>query len=234
MILSYFEYKERNYPFYSNDFVIPKYNMYYEGEQEIEMKMNSKKSWPCPVATDVLLCTSECTPTPCSDYPDFRDGGCEKQEVDTVNRQEGKTQMNTNSERDYTKSRLYGVSNDKTCALRIQFKVDEYLGPRTYKDLIDWVTNGKYTLDTKQTNIVDSQSVEYSWFADPMSGIVWNGKGVADHKGYGAAMAAKKIAYQSAMDIIMTSDAAAGLAALQAFEAWGPTPAVSITNASAQ
>lgn len=179
------------------------YLKYIDGEKEI---MNGCAPTKCGFEFATLK-----WPAPC-------DMGCDQQEVALGNRQEGKTPMNT--ERDYLNRRLRDVNLDLTDGLRKQFLVDEYLGPRTYKELIAWVTGGQYTLDAKKTAYIDETVATESWFIDPMSGITWTGRGVEDRPNYNLASAARKKAYQAAQDIVNTGDAAAGLAALNEFAAF--------------
>lgn len=144
-------------------------------------------------------------------------------------KQEGKTQMNTNTERDYLARRVECVSYDLDSKLEKQFNLGKNTNPRTYKDLIDWVTNGKYTLDTKITGKIDAiVADDETYYGSSFDGIVWTGAGfTVDHAGYVIARKAMQAARTVARDVVMTQDATAGLAALNAFEAWTYTaPAV--------
>lgn len=150
-------------------------------------------------------------------------------DINRCEKQEGKTQMNTNTERDYLARRVESVSYDFDSKLEKQFNLGKNTNPRTYKDLIDWVTNGKYTLDTKITGKIDAIIADdETYYGSSFDGIVWTGAGfTVDHAGYVIARKAMQAARTVARDVVMTQDATAGLAALNAFEAWTYTaPAV--------
>lgn len=176
-----------------------------------------------------LCFMDECPPTPA--LPTLGDIlGCKPST--RCQEQEGKTQMNTNTERDYLARRVESVSYDLDSKLEKQFNLGKNTNPRTYKDLIDWVTNGKYTLDTKITGKIDAiVADDETYYGSSFDGIVWTGAGfTVDHAGYVIARKAMQAARTVARDVVMTQDATAGLAALNAFEAWTYTaPAVTPT-----
>lgn len=193
----------------------------YQGE-EVEVSTNGKLTMEDFMKAKKALEAANCPmndfcvamPTPfgfCAQAnPAPFDMGC--------NKQEGKTPMNT--ERDYLNRRLREVNSEVSDGLRKQFNIDQDLGPKTYKELIAWVTGGQYTLDAKKTACIDETVATESWFIDPMMGITWTGRGVEDRPNYVLAQAARKKAYQAAQDIVNTGDAAAGLAALNEFAAF--------------
>lgn len=166
-------------------------------------------------------CTTASTPVRPSVIAWLDDCECEK-------KQEGKTPMTTNTERDYLARRLTEVHYELIHELTKTYNIGVYTGPRTYKELIDFITNNKYTLDTKRTTVVDAQVAdEEYWATNAMEGIIWNGRGVEDRKTYDLAKKALEDAKVTARDVIMTSDAAAGLAAFNTFKTWTYTaPAV--------
>jgi len=133
--------------------------------------------------------------------------------------QEGTTPMNnTYPERDYLNRRLSDVRTNHRIALQKQFHIHDHTGPHTYKELIDWVKNGKYTLDEKLTKIVDTND---EWRHEPFYGIVWTGRGFTnDFAGFEVAEEALQKAYTKAKDIINTQYPEHGLEALREFEAW--------------
>lgn len=170
------------------------------------------------------LCFSECTtqiaPTVAFTQQYYDEPRCKEQE--------GKTQMNTNTERDYLARRVETVYYELEAGLAKQFHLHGNTNPPTYKQMIDWVKNDKFTLDVKITAKIDAIEADEPYYGSFLDGIVWNGAGFsADREGYNVARKVLVTARTTARDIVMTQDATAGLAALNAFEAWTYTaPAV--------
>lgn len=140
-------------------------------------------------------------------------------------KQEEENSMTANTERTYLNNRLNDVRYDHMDRNAVDFRIHNSDQPRTYKELIDAIKNDKYTLDTKATAKVDEamedQNRAYSPWG-PMFGIKFDIPTAPDHDGWKKADTALTKAYTAAKDIINTADAAAGLKALQDFEAWTP------------
>lgn len=135
----------------------------------------------------------------------------------------------TATQRDYLLSRLSNAAYPKYNELDKLFHRFVDNTPKTYKDLIDAIKNDKFTIDAKIAKRVDAAAdaerdedeCNYN-YRGPFYGIVWAGDQF-DDKAWLAARNESEKQQRAAKDIIMTGDAAAGLAALQAFEAWLPT-----------
>jgi hypothetical protein len=153
--------------------------------------------------------------------------------------QEGKTPMRYNetnayasvsapksdisTQREYLLNRLENAFYSKDSELEKFFNLHIDNSPKNFQELIDAIKGGKYTIDKKAQQALDNaKEDDEQWYSGPLYGFVWEGL-QADYDGYHAARDAKKKQKTVATDVIMTGDAAAGLAALQAFEAWMPT-----------
>jgi hypothetical protein len=160
-------------------------------------------------------------------------------------KQEGKTPMRYNEtnayasvsapksdiavQREYLLARLNDAWYPKERQLEQFFNLYADNTPKTYKDMIDAIKNGKYTIDKKieknlETHLEDTEDDEFGGelYWGPLYGIIWDGPKI-DRDGYNKAREAARVEKTKANDIIMTGDGTAGLAALQAFEAWMPT-----------
>ncbi len=184
--------------------------------QDIEKTMLCKYDSICAIAT-TCPAPQACLPTP-TNYGygvKCKAKSCEKQEVENT--------MNTNSERDYLARRLENVAYGKDFSML--FNLNSPTTPSTYKELIDWIKNGKYELDEKRTKFIDAtiENQDGSWYGNAFDGIKFTANPQPDFDGYAKAKVEAKKLHQNAKDIIMTADAAAGLKALQDFEAWMPT-----------
>lgn len=131
--------------------------------------------------------------------------------------------------RDYLLNRLENARYPKERGFTDTFNlyVDNF--PKTYKELIDVIKNGKYTIDSKiekQLAAVEADPSD-SWYAGAFAGFIWDGP-KADRPGYDQAVKDLKDRQIKARDTIMVKDADAGLAALEAFEAWTPTVATTV------
>lgn len=130
-------------------------------------------------------------------------------------------------QREYLIGRLESASYPKREKLTDLFNLYVNNAPKSYKELIDAIKNDKFKLDAKRTARIDQRLEDldddepYYGGIDAYDGILWDGP-QPDTKGYGAATVEMQKQYTASKDAIMTGDAAAGLAALQAFEAWLP------------
>lgn len=215
-MLTFQEYKKNCSKFCTVEKAKKMYAMYIKDEEEI---MGQSLT-----LGDMLKCKQALTaantqniqfvsyPTPC----------CDNIPV-CIQEQEGTTTpMNTNDERNYLNRRLDDTIRLHDRDLYKQFHIGENTMPKTYKDMIDWVKNGKFEIDAKSAKNIDAcieeAGVYYGSFLD---GIIWTGCGFkVDRESYDAGHKVMRKALQEAKDIVNTSDAAAGLKALQTFEAW--------------
>jgi len=135
--------------------------------------------------------------------------------------------------RDYLLKRLASADYPKDVELLKFFNLYVDNTPKTYKDMIAIIQAGTYTIDPKiaarvAANEADADDEDECAFPfGPFHGIIWPGP-VADRKGFESALVEKEKQYRAAKDAVMVSDAATGLAAIQAFEAWMPVTPVAI------
>lgn len=128
------------------------------------------------------------------------------------NQKEGKTTMYghmDNPERHYLASRLDSEYGTHSESLRKTFKLYED-APETAEDMIERIKAGNYQLKDKKDRCPYSR---------PSSAIIWRAPGEQpDQDGFKAAEKKLDAALTTARDIIMTSDAEKGLAALTEFK----------------
>ena len=187
---------------------------YFDGEKEIEMK-----KFPSPFD---LVSTTECVAPAvvckidcCEDMP------LKKKEQTMA------CETDTQVQRRYFFDRLMNAGYVKLDELAKMFHLYDSTKPTSYKELIDWIKNDKFTLDTKVTAKIDVDIENNNFYCSPFDGIVWNGRGfINDFDGYAAAKAGMDKARTSAKDTIMSAATGADMAkAVADFEAWTPTPA---------
>lgn len=205
------------------------YNLYISGEVEVltEGKITMKdvmKAKQALVAADIPASHFvPCTGVMANMFAMDIAACCNTQ---PCQKEENPMTCDTNTERAYLKRQLEQATYAKRNDLLKMFHVHDTISPRTYAELIDWVKTGKYTLNTKETAKVDAAVAADGWYGSFVDGILWNGRGFTnDWAGYHAAEEVRVQQQTIAERIIMTGTAAEGLAALQAFEAWLPTPA---------
>lgn len=121
--------------------------------------------------------------------------------------------------------------DSRVALLRDMFNIHAPIAPKTSKELLDAMKNGKYTVDQAK---VDAQTKFFAaegddrddlWsedINDRYYGITFTDLPVADMKGYNAAYEAYRKLVQDTRDSIMIGTPAEGLAALRAFELWMP------------
>jgi hypothetical protein len=217
-MLSFQEYRKQNCKgFLNTKRAKEMYSMYVKGEEEIMGQSLTMKDICMAKEALVKACvpmqfvSNSVNMTPAQFYG-----------LECCNEQEGTTPMNTNTERDYLNRRVSNVFSTLDRSLEKQFHLGENTYPKTYKELIDWIKNDKYELDKHQTKIIDACVEENGQFYGAFyEGIIWTGCGFkVDRKGYDTAREVLCKEYQAVKDVINVSDAAAGLKALQEFEAW--------------
>jgi hypothetical protein len=136
-------------------------------------------------------------------------------------------QSDVATQRDFLLKELDLADYPKQKELQKLFNLNVDNTPKTYKEVIDIIKAGTYTIDPKIAKKVDAFDLSDNgndlddYHYGPMYGIVWPGP-VSDWDGYHTAEKEKSKQYSAAKRIIMTGDAAAGLKALQDFEAWLP------------
>lgn len=137
------------------------------------------------------------------------------------------------SQREYFSDRLQSAFYPKQKELEKLFNLYVDNTPPNYKQLIDAIKNDKFKVDPKAVKqlelINEDDGAEYFW--GPLHGIIFDGP-QRDPKGFSLAYEEMKKQKTVAQDTIVAGDAAAGLKALQDFEAWLPTPAVTTTTTS--
>lgn len=145
--------------------------------------------------------------------------------VDSCCNQEKGNNPMSNTERDYLNRRINDIMHTKRAELSKQFHLYEEIGPKNYKELIDWVKTGKYTIDLKISKRIEAlEADDEDFYRGPFYGIVWNGRGyVNDYDGYAVAEKELEKARTAAKDVVNTLDAAEGLKAVQSFETWSYT-----------
>lgn len=112
--------------------------------------------------------------------------------------------------------------------MRDAFRIDLDNTPKTAKDLVEGIKSGKYTVDATKQAIQDIDMKGQYYDNDPLYAMNWGGLD-PDRLGYDTALASFKEKLKAAKDTIMIGDPTAGLAALQALEAWSP-PATAAAN----
>lgn len=138
-------------------------------------------------------------------------------------KKEEENSMTTNPERDYLRRELNNIKYRKDDDLEKTFRIHSTGNPKTYDELIAAIKDGKYEIDTKAAKIVDARKAADEFIPwGPMYGIKFKLDDAPDHDGHHKAYNAMKVAFTTAERIIMTADAAAGLKALNDFEAWTP------------
>lgn len=132
------------------------------------------------------------------------------------------TKSDTSTQRDYLLSRLERAWDPKETELIKLFNLNVDNKPTTFKELVAAIKDGKFKVDPKIEKKLDAvEADEYEWFYGPLYGIIFDGP-EPDFDGYRASIAEVRKQQIAAYDTIMTADAADGLKALQAFEAWTP------------
>jgi hypothetical protein len=129
-------------------------------------------------------------------------------------------------QRDFLLSQLADAWYPKERELEKFFNLYVDNTPKTYKEMIEAIKNDKFTIDPKAKKVVEMDEDEDDDFGPcfhgPLYGIIWDGP-QPDRDGYAKARDEARKQKTAAERVIMTADGTAGLAALQAFEAWMPT-----------
>lgn len=177
--------------------------------------MKKKDMIPNGVSICSIKCATPCTATSLN----WPKQACKKEE-----KEDTMTYNETEANRKYLNNRLYESKYVKRDELVKQFNIHKPSVPTNYKQLIDAITGGQYTLDTKRTAVIDAGIADGDYIYNAFDGIKWTFPGMPDLAGYSTAEKAMEKAYTTAKDTVNTGDAVAGLAALQAFEAFVYVP----------
>ena len=196
-------------------------NLYEQAKAECAFTKPMNFNYPTITTGEAveLVCTPKGTTETTLKYNDYT------RLWDVVSKKETDNTMNErNHERDYLANRLREVGYGHEARLKKEFKMDMIEYPQTYKELIDWIKKGHYELDEKRCKYIDARlehdDEDYLYYGgNCFDGIVWTAR-KRDTEGHAAAFKAMQDAKQSARDIIMTQDNAAGLEALQKFTEW--------------
>lgn len=144
------------------------------------------------------------------------------------------------TQREYLLKRLDKIERSfaygpKWHAIREIFGYGKAEGPRNFKELIDAIKNGKYTIDPKvekrlARHLEAAADGEYDLDGDDYyfgmtEGIKWTDFPGPDYEGMRAANEAVDAKAKEVKDAIMIQDPKDALADLQAFENWMPTKA---------
>ena len=124
--------------------------------------------------------------------------------------------------RDYLCGRINDLRYTKRADLQEVFNLYKDSRPRTYKELIEYIKEGKYTLDENRTKVIDANAENEDFYNDPFDGIKFTARPSSDWEGFNAAMKDYEKEQQKAKDAVMSGDYDKGLAAIQALEAWTP------------
>lgn len=144
-----------------------------------------------------------------------------KKGIATPINKEEEDSMTTNNERTYLNNRSNDVFYAHRDTIADKFRINNSDQPKTYKELIDAIKNDKYTIDEKMAKRVDVAAEDGGYIPwGNTCGIKFNLPTAPDWDGHSKAAAELEKARTVAKDIINTQDAAAGLKALQDFEAW--------------
>lgn len=132
--------------------------------------------------------------------------------------------------RDYLLNRLDKASYPKRQDFEKLFNLGVDNQPNTFVKLIEAIKGGKYTVDPKvEKTLAASEANGERWYGGAFHGIIWDGP-KEDYEGYGKAVEEMNNLQVKTRDQIMVKDGEAGLAALEAFEAWTPTVATTTVN----
>jgi len=119
----------------------------------------------------------------------------------------------------HVQNRLSSIRWKKQDEMRKMFKIDPDYAPRTGKELIARIKDGKYQLR-------DEQSMKNTIIWSIFDYFIWREPGVEpDHDGYKLAEKELNSAYESALDAATLLDAKGQLEAIADLESWTPSNA---------
>ncbi len=122
--------------------------------------------------------------------------------------------------REHLRERLHVTFHAKDRELSKKFGLMDEAAPRTTKDMVARIKEGKFTLSKYAEDQEDDEGCDYNDMYDVVRHIRWRDPAVKeDRAGYKAAYAELSKAHDAAKDAIMVGTPAEGLKALQEFEA---------------
>lgn len=121
--------------------------------------------------------------------------------------------------RDHLKTQLREARYEKMSEAAPVFNLNVNNTPKTFRDLIAAIKDGKFTIDEKFARKVDAKIAndEPIWYS-PLEGIIWDGP-QQDYAGYRAFEDHLQKEYQKAKDEIIVLPLEQGLEALRRFQA---------------
>lgn len=121
--------------------------------------------------------------------------------------------------RDHLKAQLREARYEKMSEAAPLFNLNVNNTPKTFRDLIAAIKDGKFTIDEKFAKKVDAKIAndEPIWYS-PLEGIIWDGP-QQDYAGYHAFEDHLQKEYQKAKDEIIVLPLEQGLEALRRFQA---------------
>lgn len=132
----------------------------------------------------------------------------------------GKTEAEIS--RAYLVNRLGEANYAKRDQLRKFFNLDAIAIPKSYKELIDAIKNGKFEINAKVAKNIDfTIEEEGQYYGSPLDGITFTDFPKPDYEGFTAATAEQSKKYTQAKDAFFLPYEQ-GLKALVDFEAWMP------------
>jgi len=207
------EYREIRKKYFGENRVDSKTNyQLYKKVQEAKMNLQPAYIQFCGISS---ASTSVCVPCAPAE--------CKKVGKISPNKEE-ENSMTHNTERTYLNNRLAEIKYAKMDTIQTQFRIHNDDKPKIYSQLIDAIENGKYEIDSKRAAKIDiyAEDKDFYKIGGPFDGLKFNLDTAPDWKGYEAASESLTKAWIAARDTVNTMDAAAGLKALQDFEAWTP------------
>lgn len=143
-------------------------------------------------------------------------------------KQEGTNPMYNNIDktdvsRNYLTGRLNEVGYAKRDQLRKLFNLDAIAIPKSYKDLIAAIKDGKYEINAKAAKHIDySIEEEGRYYGSPLDGIIFTDFPKPDYEGHAVAVAAQMKEATKVKDAIYGPSYEVAQKALTDFEAWVP------------
>lgn len=136
---------------------------------------------------------------------------------------------------DYLNDRATAVYHNIERSFTAMFNLYRKHQPVYYKDLIDAIKNGEFTINEKEAKYADLSWKEFKdkeddnyYDYDVFYGIDFTKFPKADHAAYAKARNELKDELQKVKDIIAIKSADAALEAVQAFEKWKPSNAPTV------
>lgn len=178
-----------------------------EQEKEYDMYPTSKSSASMPTVTDLTINMAPAASASVS------------------------TKSDVQTQREHLLARLSGIDNDyrwgsKSDELREIFNLDADNEPKTSRELLAAIKDGKFKLDERIADLQDKGNhydpVSDIYIMNPFGAIKFDGP-TPDKDGYTKARETVQNMIKDAKDTIIVKSPEDGLAAIKALEAWTPT-----------